>query len=164
MLGQYLRCLEMKSGGAQGGGGAPPRNAGPGRRRGRVWGAAMAGRREPLPRADDPGRREGHRISSSDSGFWRHPQGGGGGCRRNRETQGGGGVSPCRWRHPQGGGGGGRRYREAQGGGELHCIWSAAPSGRRRRVPPELRSPGRRRGFTVLERRHPLGRRREDVA
>lgn len=49
----------MKSGGAQGGGGAPPRNAGPGRREGRVWGAARPGRRRAVAANDRTNGRRG---------------------------------------------------------------------------------------------------------
>jgi len=40
--------LKRKSGGTQGGGGVPPLNAGPGRRRGRVW-VAVPAREEERP-------------------------------------------------------------------------------------------------------------------
>ena len=99
---------EMKSGSAHGGGGAPPRKHRPGRRRGDVWGAAMAGRRSAITANDgSQGGGGDHRIPSR---IWRGnggtPREEEGGCRRLHATPGrrrGGAIG---WRHPQGGGGG----------------------------------------------------------
>ncbi|WP_199262767.1 hypothetical protein [Paracoccus binzhouensis] len=97
-----------------GGGRRPPEPRDPGRRRDlAVWGAAMAGRGRPSPRVDDPGEEERDRRILSRlaavflGGTLREEEGG---CRLNREAQGGGGASPYRF-----GGASGRRREAAAG-------------------------------------------------